>query len=486
MEKRILIIIGFMSLLFSCNNKTINATPYLTKPISTKTNQPEQNPTFRTLSPIIGATKIQPTNSPITNTHTPTLVKSIIPTEKTTPTPPAEIINPTIVTVCPKNREVPLENIGFDPHLQLLLIPPENDPHLPSKDGIWKVSDSNLEPQLIPNTTPTNGRGIYGYETNSNGNWLTYYQSETDSYTNTLHITSLDGKNYWDVIALDSSSFFQWINDKEGVIIGIPNTVERSGSYSEKIMPLLRINPFTLTIDQLPLLPENSIYLTYFIDKNEPHSIYYKKGNPSADGFPIFADFKLFSYNSNSQQPVFTWLTNNQQVNKSNLMVYSWYINTNIQFGTVVGKDYGIDMSMNLNPELIKANTSYTATMDSIKIPGNFDSTIAYPLIPENSIGIERFNFHSNFNQLSHSYVLNYGNMILKDYCINRENDLTTEDVSPDGKFIAYTFFDQTSSGSYSTSAKEVIILNLETGNISRIPNWRAIGWGYIPDEICP
>jgi hypothetical protein len=161
-------------------------------------------------------------------------------------------------------------------------------------------------------------------------------------------------------------------------------------------------------------------------------------------------------------------------------IVWSYTDEGNINFRVVVNRQYGVDLVAGLDLDVIRESLEYDNIMSRIIIPDDHPNTWIAEMIGETSMIVGRGNFSAP-EYPGERYVFDYSEMILWDYCIEEETKMMMAG-SPDGRFIAYTFFNLDQYG-HAVDAREVVILNLETGYITRIQDIQAIGWGWEDDS---
>jgi hypothetical protein len=130
--------------------------------------------------------------------------------------------------------------------------------------------------------------------------------------------------------------------------------------------------------------------------------------------------------------------------------------------------------------------------MQSIELPNRvFNDVISWWSPEDGLLGFDLIDDDINLLDYpettppSQFYVLDARNLILRDYCLDRAN-LTLGRANPDfscyasadSRFLAWTIYEPPGFG----QAMETVVLDLATGNISRIAGFEVIGWGEFPE----
>lgn len=427
-----------------------------TQPIISTTNPSRNTPiTTRTVTP----TTISPTASPVTlmpNTpspspvlHKPTETKTVTQIAKT------EVSTPEMIKRCPENREVSLLELGINPNFRLVIMPQGQAPGEHPTSGLLTISGIDPSPRAIPNTIPKDSWIYDFFQINPSGQWFTFSKWQEGDKKEHIMISSLDGKRQWDTGLISSTLQSEtWWTDHEIIVKEyIPS---RSGTH---YIPISLINPFTVDIKRLPLLPKNAWWWKHFYFNNNHYIVYYE-----GYGGPI-KEFTLYSYTDNTSKPIFKWLTGKDWVAYDN---YTFYV-TDGNFTVEVEQPYGLDLAVDLSLDEATQETDYDHIMKAIKFPDLLHVGISNEILP----GV--------FELLSGGwvegtelkwYIYKYYQSTLIDYCTITGPSY----VSPDKRFMAITNLYELGS-----LKREIIVLDLETGKFARIPGFSAIGWGVVP-----
>jgi hypothetical protein len=400
------------------------------------------------------------------------------------PIPTPDHLTPEIVDLCPvpANRVVALNELGLAPETLLVLLPSDVDPHQLGSTGIWILSPLDSAPQYVPILDPEDGVANYAYEVSPDHRWVSFLRHKEGEMNQTLWISSLDGKQQWKVTQIGKWSGAAWVSEKEMVVIGMAD--EKLGEYegilpSFALVPLFSILPFTLDKQDFLPIPEPE---TGILDREFYH--YVRLGKEAYGIFVINwgEDFILQDLSNGSSRPIFQWLAGKDWVDSTTTRL--WLLSDGT-FTVTVTRPYGVDLASGLDFQTITLQQDYDKVMRRIILPGQMMpvSVVAgFPnthfLLLEQTITIE--GYYPPIDSFHALYLFDYQNMSIRNYCFNSSLRGDIIDISPDGHFLATTFYENphTDSGD-----KWVVVLNLDTGYISYIPDFQFIGWGMDKDD---
>jgi len=365
---------------------------------------------------------------------------------------------------------LPIEQIGLGSVLRLLLIRAEDYASVGTSGGLWVVSESGPQPQLIPNTEPP-PEWIYSiYGPSPDGHWIDIARYSED-FAKSAWITSLDGSEYWLLTEGNySSALPQWVTEQEMVGMGIPNPEHNEDLDWEDYKPLYTLNPFTMEERSLDPLPEDAIFHVFFIHEGVPYAIYHF-------GLQSFSYWGLFNYEDRSSTPIFRWLVGRDDVYYGNtsIILDPRFVENSI-FHVYIGRGYGFDLSRNITLDEITVPQTYEEAMTPITIPGEYDDIVVTEWINTNAVLVESTYRRDTQRYLKHFYVFDYETMTLTEYCLNDIRRPGTY-ISPDQRFLALTY-------DVDHVPEKVVILDLETGYRTTIPGYDAVGWGVAETEL--
>jgi hypothetical protein len=438
----------------SCAQRNINTTKVPTE-ITIETPIPSKRSSHPSLTPTnsLPTYSVKITPSDTTNTHLINLEKAL----------------PRVLKKCPPQREVPLTELGLEPDSRLLVMSFDEVPGEPMKYGVSMISGDDLNPQLIPNTTSTDG-WLYGnFSINPNGQWLLFMRWHEGDQQRHVWVSSLDGKQQWEVVTINDREWIYWVSEIELVVLGIPE--ERAGSFvTMDEYPLYSVNPFSGEKRTLLPLPDSAIFNGYFTLGGKPYTLYY-------EGLQPFEKIILYDYSNDLSTPIAQWLVGKEWINFHNAGVG---VNEEGVFDIRVYQPYGFDLAVNLDLENISLPNSYEEVMVAVVLPGVFLNNVVWR-IGKDSFAIEQ-TYYENGENPTCFYVLEYNKMNLKDYCLDVEDPSNPVHISLDGRFVSFSLLEGLGS-SNPLHAKEVVILDLETGRISRINGFKVLGWAKAETE---
>jgi hypothetical protein len=393
------------------------------------------------------------------STTTPTQTLTPVPTSTWTPapTPTIEQVHPELVTLCPENREVPLSELGMDPRFRLVVVPWTVET-TGDEIGYSLIDPTNPIPRVVP-LIPTGmiNKSVFPYEISADGQWVEYSLKEKDNTeSETVWISSLDGEQVWPISTDSEFSYGRWVSH-QGILVYGPTEGDR------KI-----INPFTMEERPIPQFPDDEtdmkeLVLPLFLVDGRAYQMY-----PTED------EWRLYDYDSQSSRGVFQWLTFNK-ISYSDLHFLGHGSGTYIAY---VNRDYGFDISPELDLDGIAASHEYNQIMRAVMMPEAI--LPAYPgriASTKLSMSLVSYDIFVDPDYVGF-YWFYYEKMLVTDYCFNSSNTQGGSQLSPDDKFIAFTQeFYPVDWGS--PVPKSITIINLETGYIAQIDDYEFVGWGW-------
>jgi len=387
-------------------------------------------------------------------------------------------IKPSIIQMCTNGSdELPLDQIGLGNNLRLLVYPANQYASGAITGGLWYVSETITKSQIITNTNPTSPWIYQSFIPSPEGHWIKMQRYNEDYSQSAAWIISPDGLQEW---LLDEGDFSvvipSWVSDKEMIGIGVPNPEQYEDVNWEDYNPLFSINPFTLETRNFEPLPEKAIFARYFTIGSESYAIFHEGHQP-------YENWGVYNYNDHTILPVLNWLVGREDVNFTNSGIsLQQDSNENILFNIYVQRPYGLDIAWNLSLDQISLSQKYEEAMTAISIPGEFSDITIGPWVNENSVVIETMLGNNTDRNLDRFFIFDYENKIMREYCLDDERQPQIH-VSPDGNLLSLTY---SSTESIGWTPEEVVILNLETGEITRIPDVGAVGWGVVDESITP
>jgi hypothetical protein len=411
----------------------------------------------KTVPPTLTTTHLMPdrtltksvTPSPATSkTLSPTLTVTRIPSSTLLPTKiyAQEAMIPELVSVCPENPFVPLNELGLDPQIRLVVKPYTTGEQ--DEIGYFILSPDMEKPVLTPNIVQP-GTVNRGYNISPNGQWILFSRMKKDANNETPWISSLEGKQLWKLDSSGEMSGGTWLDDNSVLL------------FDKEVQPRKIINPFTKEEEILTGLPKMQVegvgakFFRYY-----GHTyLLYQSGK----------EVRLFDLINQSDYPVFQWLKEDAAPFLDTSIDYS-----NGRFLARVNRPYGFDISPEMNIEEIRSQVDYSKVMRQVIFPEQvLPISGLSPLSPNTpAFELAQWGGKDNLNKPQKFYWFDYSTTKYKDYCFEYNNALSN--ISSDGKFVAFTQYDLPSSLPIPTS---IIIINLETGYRTKIEDFQFIGW---------
>jgi hypothetical protein len=408
----------------------------------------------------------------LTPTLAPTSTATLVPTTTsasfTATNQPLNFFFPKVEKRCPENREVPVDKLGIDAEMRIIL----SDLN---QTGLWSLESNDSSPTLIQNLpmdkwtsksiSPDGKRLAYTIWNPdlSSSTWV--YDLENKEQREILNI------KYWEGLAPG----VRWLSEQELLIINLP--------YQS--FPLYVANVSTgdsVEVSDVEREPYDE-YQTFYTITGKYYPLY-SAGNVGDD----YTDFYIYDYSTHQKIPIFPWLqdkiffypyggTNlglDFYLNKIFIMVEQSYgydfgvVDTSIR-GLTQGTPYDVLMkrvvtehyfdeldlrfvALSPSSDTLLLSMSYEDYTNG-KVNNNFDIT------PEN---VESAFFAVD---LAHPVVNERVNrLVFQDYCLSTSEYYFTS-ISLDGHIVALS------------SDNEIMLLNLETGYRAHLPNWKFIGW---------
>lgn len=410
-------------------------------------------------SSLPSATVVETKQPAFTNTPTIEVLVAITPTP-TLSEPPIKnnILELTLEKICPPIPEVPFSDLGMPDTLALLTVPDEvffGILEFPLSTDVLSYSGISDIPEKLTAIRKEGEDGIIGLSLSPSGKWMEITRWNNENQKRSLWVSTVDGQTQWKVKDLSRYQSTFWVKDNEILVTGSPLESEYEGGVPvEDRIPLFTINPFSLeTRDLEPLPYKTFIFDSFNIIDGHPYAFYWDE---------TYTDVYLFDYDAAKSKRVFQWIDFANQKTGIEVKDNGLY--------DVAAEKEGVDFATDLSLRQISEITDYADVMKSLYIDGQklIADTFAnrgkyyYITLPETEIAPDTNTF----------YLYDYKANVIKDYCLQIENVSGYIHVSPDEKFAHFTV-DEGSDNSHN----HIIVLNLETGNYSVIPNSSPIGF---------
>src|SRR4030067_995900 len=410
----------------------------------------------------------KPSGTKATN---PSIEASITPTIHQT----IESIYPTIIQMCAdRSDELPLDQIGLGKSLRLLVYPSNQYASGAITGGLWYISETITNPQIITNTNPISPWIYQLFIPSPGGHWIEMDRYNEDYSQTAAWVISLDGLQEWLLAEGDYSVVIpSWVSDQEMVGIGVPNPEQYEDLNWEDYIPLFSIDPFTLETRYLEPLPVKAIYDRYFTQGSGSYTIFH-------EGLQPYENWAIYNYNDHSILPVLNWLVGREDVNFANSgITLQQDSQGNVLFYIYVKRPYGFDIAWNLSLNQIAFPKKYEEAMTAILIPGEFSEITIGPWVNGNSVVVVAMLGDITDRKLDRFFLFDYYKKTMREYCLDDERQPEIH-VSPDGHFLSLTY---SSTESIGWTPEEVVILNLVTGDMTRILDVGTVGWGVVGED---
>jgi hypothetical protein len=399
---------------------------------------------------------------------TPTITATRSPLSTVDSTHQQDVISPQLKNICPENQLVSIEKLDLPRDLRLLLLPNtvESYPQIPGKP--LSISSENPAPATIFDDE------LYDYSVSPDYKWIYFNRLSVDNKHSVLWISSLDGKNQWPVIELDSedyTGYASWVSEQEIFIIGSPHENDISALDLWEYMPFMGVNPLTLEERQL----------TYLARNQEDGLFYYGITNLDKRPFGMYGrlnrvDF-IYDYEEDKALPVFLWL---DVVDPFDMQfIKPIWVYDEGKFAVTIARPDGIDLAFNLNIQSAGENKDYDDVMKRIIVPERLLPSSVLGIVPgKDLVALQRFDFFNSSQGENWFYVLDYNNQIIYDYCFDLQDSVKRVKFSPDGKFVAFSL--ENFAADLEQDQHYIAILNLENGTIAYLKGYTLVDWGTV------
>jgi hypothetical protein len=414
---------------------------------------------------------VTPTLSP---TSTPTILPIATPlptsTSLTPTSQPLHFYFPEVEKRCPENREVPVNKLGIDSDWQVILSDLD-------QTGLWNLDSKSLSPELIQELPMDKWMRK---SISPDGKWLAYTTWNPDSSLSTW-LLSLDSGEQREIININylegASSSASWLSQNELLVVG--NCAGAGCPFPLKVINIDTGESLDVSdVDREP----NDEYQTFYIDAGRYYALYSER-----NGGDDYINFYVYDYVTHQKIHVFPWLQNR--------IFFYPYVGTNLglEFGQdkifmMVEQSYGYDLGIvNVSTEALTQNVPYDALMKRVftdlyfgeldfsfivlnPLTNSLILSVSYKDSIHNDFGSEPKDIEDAFFVIDLENPMVYpplDYLVFTDYCFSTTG-YYPKGISPDGKVVVFD------------SGSELTFLNMETGKISRLPDWSFIGWSRI------
>ena len=423
------------------------------------------------------ATSVQPTIIPTllpSSTSSFTSVSSQTAEVVPTATPSLYFYYPKVEKLCPEKREVSIDRLDIPNNLKIILTNPD-------QTGLWSLISENPSPQLVQELPldKWTSKAI-----SPDGKLLAYtiWNADHSSSTWVYDLESNNQREVLNVIEYEGlSPNVNWVSQNQLLVV---NGCAGAGCR----FPIKVINIETgesLDVKGLDREPYNyDEYQAFYVDNKKYYALY-SEGNPGND----YVNFYAYDYVTRHKIQVFPWL-------QDKVFFYPYGgTNLGLEFATnkifmMIEQSYGYDFGVTeTSIDMLTQNTYYDVLMKRF-VTGDYFDELDFSFVrldSANNVLILSMNYKDYVNgetnpdfsitpkivekgffvlDLEHPVIdpqINY--LVFTDYCFATTGYYVNK-ISPDGKIVVLN------------SDDDIMLLNLETGYITHLPNWKFIGWG--------
>jgi len=412
-----------------------------------------------------------PTQSPTsTSAFVPTTTPFSTPTLLPATSQPLNFYFPEVEKRCPENREVSFGELGIESGLKVIL----SDIN---QTGLWRFSIENQVPILIKalpldtwtgsslNPTGENLAFIVRNQDNSSSIWL-------------LSLISGDQSEIFSINYMEGAyPYIRWLSNDELLVGG--SCAGAGCPFPIKVLNVTR--GVEIDVEETDSGPYDN-YLGFFANNGEYLALY---SSYADDGY---TQIHVYDYSASQKVWVFPWL-------EDKIFFYP-LIGTNFGlFGSdnnvamFVEQSYGFDVGVvDANVEKMTQALSYDSVMKRVVTDVQFGE-LDYSFIdlnPSNRGLIVNMSYTDYFNSTVNDDFTTEPKYVEDAlFVVDLEHPVVDERIS-DLTFIDYCFmttgyfnrgFSPDGRIEVFSSDNEIVFLNLETGNFSRMSGWLFVGW---------
>lgn len=385
------------------------------------------------------------------------------------PTPqPLNLFFPQIEKRCPENREVSFDKLDADSVAILSDL---------SHTGLWKYSTEGQAPILLKERSLDSWGNL---TIDPTGEKLAYIVRSQDG-SSSIWLFSLISGDQTEVSTINymegATPYIKWLTSDELLVEG--SCAGAGCPFPIKVLNIA--NGTEINVEEVEWSPDDN-YLGFFANKGKYLALY------SSSGDDIYNQFHVYDYLDSRKVSVFPWLD-------EKIFFYP-LIGTNFGlFGSdnnlamFVEESYGFDVGIvATNIKEMTRNLPYDSLMKRVLAEIQFGD-IDYSFIvlnPSNTNLMMSMSYTDYFNSSVENdfskppyvddslFVVDLENPVIDeglnklvfiDYCF-ATTGYYSKGFSPDGRVAVFG------------SDDEIVFLNLETGNISRLPGLLFVGWG--------
>ncbi len=379
-------------------------------------------------------------------------------------------IEPKIEKYCPPQPEVSIDKLGLPSNLVLVAVDGNQnlgDINQPLHSYILSFSGLSSLPNKIADITSVNSDLVVGVSLSPTGRLMDVLRWQSGNSQISLWVRTSDGRKEWKVTDISVRQRVFWVSDEEIVVSGVPNEDNYERIFEQDMMPLLSINPFTLEIRSLSLLPQGSIYEygSYHSSKDgNSYSVYYNKDDPKQTRF-------LYDYSSRTSTPIFPWIDFSNPSTGIGISPNGFY-------EVAQREDDGVNFALGFTREQAISDNNYNQFMNHLLLRTSQDLVISL------MIGMTRSDIliltspanSSDTQKTTPVFLYNPQANILKDYCLEFARSSVYVKFSPDERFLALTIADFLDD----RQVYHLLVINLQNGYYTVIKDTKAIGFAVV------
>jgi len=387
--------------------------------------------------------------------------------------PPAPSDEPyTTVRLCPVSRELPLPELDFPYGLALIVLPGGD-----REQGLLRVGPDSIDGELIPNTIPSED-WVQRFEGESpDGKWFVLVRWALVSDKETAVLMTADGSQQSVIGEFGRGDSLAWISN---------NTLLVIGSERDSLLYSGTQNPFDFTLRPLPQPLQNREEVGLFMAGDEYYIVYYEV-TTYGQAITSLDRFVVERLSSGEEWPVLSWLSGKSWDSSGGGLYHGWrlFVRSEGEATIVVEKPYGIDLATSINllaPD--DSSLSYGHAMRRLPLPGDGPNMrVTWESHTDERFWVDRYNSSRPSAYVYRLMMINPSERTVTDYCLDRGNAYPRTPASPDGRFLAWTQYEE--EGGF-LNPERVVVLDTQTGYTAHIDGVEFQGWGRVSEGPLP
>lgn len=365
--------------------------------------------------------------------------------------------------LCPETREVSLSELGISAEEKLIAIQ-SDDAVSRLTSGLYVITANEPIPIRLQGTEATAEASFrYVGKTSNNGQLLLIHTRGGQNPVD-LVLLSLNNRTDQTISTFDQGSALYFLVYENSVVaFGTPLESALASPGELNVIPLYEVDLKTGEVRLLEPLQMAVMMNGFFVRDGEPFILYH-------EGMPTFSSFGIYNYARMTSVNVLDWLTNQVWINDKSARITT---SQNGLFTIQVARAYGFDMAVDLTLNEIARSSPYEDIMTPIVLSAESSPDIVVSRIGKAIFAVLRTSL-SDGSEPTWFSILDYRKLTLRNYCFDIKNSRNLSAVSPDERHISFVMYDEEPN---SDRATESLILNLETGQFSRVVGFKIIDW---------